>query len=128
MAGPVISGVEGNKLRRTIEHCVGNICQCLSDAIDALLNANNPHGTAEKGLKQHFAEQLAQGASGPGTNSWNVHQTNIDNQQKNLRDHLREHEARGCGGPGNGSAVPSDAWRWATRPQPTAAEIGRAHV
>jgi hypothetical protein len=125
MAGPVISGLEGNKLRRTIERCTGNLCECLSTAIEALLNANAPHGTGEKGLRQHVAEQVAPGASGPGTTSWNVHEQNITDQQKNLRDHLREHEARGCGGPpAGGSPVPSGAWRAATAPLPTAADWG----
>jgi Toxin with a conserved tryptophan and TIP tripeptide motif len=125
MAGPIISGMEGNKLKRTIERCTGNLCECLSDAIEALLNANNPHGTGEKGLRQHVAEQVAKGASGPGTTSWNVHEKNIADQQRNMRDHLREHEARGCGGPpAGGSPVPAGAWRAATAPLPTAADWG----
>ncbi len=125
MAGPVIRNLEGNKLRRTIEQCTGNICECLSDAIEALLNANAPHGTGEKGLRQHVAEQVAPGASGPGTASWNVHEQNIADQQRNTRDHLREHEARGCGGPpAGGSPVPAGAWRAATAPLPTAADWG----
>jgi hypothetical protein len=125
MGGPLISKIEGNKIYRTISNCVGNICECLSDAIDALLNANNPHGTGEKGLKQHVAEQVAKGAASPGTDVWNRHQTVIRDQKANLRDHLREHKERGCGGPpSGGSPVPSDAWRWATSPLPTAADWG----
>lgn len=61
MVGPVISNLEGNKLNRTIERCAGNICECLSTAIDTLLNANAPHGSGEKGLRQHMAEQVAPG-------------------------------------------------------------------
>jgi hypothetical protein len=125
MAGPVISNLEGNKLNRTIQHCVGNICECLSQAIESLLNANNPHGSGEKGLRQHVAEQIAPGAAAPGTDVWNRHQTNIADQQRNLRDHLREHEARGCGGPpAGGSPVPAGAWRAATAPLPTAGDWG----
>jgi len=124
MQMPVISGIEGNKLRRTLAACVGNVCECLSQAIEELLNANNPHGSGEKGLKQHWAEQIGSGAEGPGTPTWNNHQDTIERQQRNLRDHLREHEARGCGGPNGGSPVPADAWQWATRPLPTAEDWG----
>ena len=124
MRMPMISNIEGGKLRRTLEHCMGNLCECLSQAIEQLLNQNSPHGQGEKGLKQHIGEQVAPGASPPGTDVWDRHQTNIRDQQRNLRDHLREHEARGCGGPGGGSPVPSDAWQWATRPLPTQGDWG----
>lgn len=125
MAGPLIGKIEGSKIYRTVANCVGNICECHSDAIDALLNANNPHGTAEKGLKQHVAEQTAKGASAPGTDVWNRHQGVIKDQKANLRDHLREHKQRGCGGPpSGGSQVPADAWKAATSPLPTAGDWG----
>ncbi len=124
MTLPVIRQIEGNKLRRTLNSCIGNICVCLSRAIEDLLNGNASHGSGEKGLKQHWAEQIARGAEPPGTATWNRHQINIRDQQRNLRDHLREHEARGCGGPGNGSPVPADAWQWASRGLPTQQDWG----
>ncbi|WP_308918218.1 hypothetical protein [Jannaschia sp. LMIT008] len=116
----MIRNIEGNKLHRTLQNCIGNICECLSRAIDKLLNEHAPHKSGEKGLKQHWAEQVGSGAEAPGTPTWNKHQGTIEKQQDNLRDHLHEHEARGCGGPPNGgSPVPSDGWRWATRGLPT---------
>lgn len=124
MVKPLITNIEGNKLRRVIQQCKGNICECLSQAIEQLLNGNAQHGSGEKGLKQHWAEQTQRGAAQPGTDTWNRHQTNIRDQQRNQRDLLREHEARGCGGPGGGSPVPADAWEWASRPLPTAEDWG----
>lgn len=119
MVNPQITGIEGSKIYRTLALCAGNICECLDAAIQELLNNNAPHGSGAKGLKQHWAEQTGPGASAPGTDVWDRHQTDIQRQQRNLRDHLREHEANGCGGPGGGSPVPEDAWQWATRPLPT---------
>jgi hypothetical protein len=116
MRRPVIRQLEGNKLNRTLENCVGNICECLSDAIEALLNAENPHNTGEKGLGQHFREQTQRGAAAPGTPAWNRHEGIIEDQQANMRDHLNEHQARGCGGPpAGGSPFPVGAWDAATR-------------
>jgi hypothetical protein len=122
---PTIRGLEGRKLNRTLERCTGNICECLSAAIDAMLNNVTTHGSGEKGLYQHVAEQTARGAQPPGSASWNVHETNIVNQQRNLRDHIREHRSRGCGDPPEGgSPVPAGAWEAANAPPPSAADWG----
>ena len=111
MAEPLIANIEGNKLRRVLQQCIGNVCDCLATAIEELLNGNASHGSGEKGLKQHWAEQTQPGATAPGTDVWNKHQTTIRDQQRNQRDLLREYDERGCGGPGGGSTVPEDAWR-----------------
>jgi Toxin with a conserved tryptophan and TIP tripeptide motif len=125
MNRPVITGMKGNKLNRTIAHCKGNICECLSAAIDAMINANMPHGSGEKGLLQHMREQVAPGAQGPGTRSWAVHEENMIRQQNNLDDHIREHDARGCGGPpAGGSPLPANAREVANMPLPTAQDWG----
>ena len=59
MTLPVIRQIEGNKLRRTLNSCIGNICVCLSRAIEDLLNGNASHGSGEKGLKQHWVDVVA---------------------------------------------------------------------
>jgi hypothetical protein len=125
MNRPLIRGMEGKKLNRTLAHCKGNLCECLSTAIDAMLNGVASHGSGEKGLVQHMSEQTRAGASPPGSQSWAVHEKNIVDQQANLRDHIREHKERGCGGPpGGGSPVPAGAMDLARAGPPTAADWG----
>ena len=113
----------GGKITRTVANCKGNICECLSDAIEELLNNQTTHRNGAKGLGQLVSEQTAAGASGPGTESWRVHDEKITQQKNNLRDHMEEHRLRGCGGPPNGgSPVPADARGRATAPNPSKAD------
>ncbi|MEM9437726.1 MAG: hypothetical protein AAGA15_11855 [Pseudomonadota bacterium] len=113
----------GGKITRTVANCVGNICECLSDAIEELLNNETNHRNGAKGLGQLVREQTQAGSDGPGTRTWDVHDEKITQQKNNLRDHIEEHRLRGCGGPPNGgSPVPADALGRATAPNPSRAD------
>ncbi|WP_445285887.1 hypothetical protein [Yoonia sp. 2307UL14-13] len=108
---------------RTVANCVGNICECLDDAIEELLNNETTHRNGAKGLGQLVSEQTAAGAAGLGTREWNVHDRKIRQQKNDLEDHLEEHRLRGCGGPPNGgSPVPADAINGTMAPNPTKAD------
>jgi hypothetical protein len=123
MSGAPIIGTFNKSLNRTVMHCTSNICECLAEKIEELLNNTTTHNSGTKGLKQLFQEQTQKGAAGPGTGVWNEHQQKFSRQQQNLRDHLDEYDSRNCGG-GGGSPVPADARRWANRPLPTASDWG----
>lgn len=71
-------------------------------------------GGGTHGLQHRFREQI-NGRNGPGTPSWDTHDTTIRNQQRGLRRRLQEFEDNHCGPP------PPGAWQWATRqaPQPS---------
>lgn len=116
MKRPITRSPRDNpSLHRTVHNCNGDVCECLAEKIDKILNENSPHRRGDKGLKQHFAEQIG-GQYGPNTDEWIEHDENIRDQQQNLRDHLDEYDAQGCGG--GGTTVPVDARNWSTRPRP----------
>lgn len=91
-------------------------CRQLRQEIYDMIHRERTGSGGTKGLVHRFAEQVARGASGPGTTSWANHEQAILNQQRGLRDRLEEFERRRCGPP------PPNAWSWATRPVPTAAQ------
>jgi hypothetical protein len=58
-----------DSLRKTLRNCTGNLCQCLADKINELINAEKTGGSGTRGLVSRFAQQVMKGASGPGTDS-----------------------------------------------------------
>jgi hypothetical protein len=108
--------VSNKSLGRTIRECLGDICDCLAKKIDDIVNSTKAPGS-QKGLAQRFAEQIAGGASGPGTSGWDLHQNIIKNDQQNLKQHVDEFDAQGCGG-----GLPANARQYANRPLPSPAE------
>lgn len=120
MVRPVI-GTGNRSLNSTVVNCQGDICTCLAEKIEELLNNVTSHASGTKGLKQLFQEQTQRGAGAPGSSTWNVHDQKFRQQQQNLRDHLDEYDSRNCGG-GGGSPVPADARAWSTRPAPSEAD------
>jgi len=98
-----------------------DICAKLAREIDEMVNRDKHKegGGGTHGLKHRFREQVAPGAQGPGTDSWRRHEQAIRDQQSGLRDRLNKYRDNGCG-PKN--PIPADAWKWASKPVPTAKE------
>lgn len=107
----------GKALKRTLRNCTGDVCQCLAEKIAEYTNAEKTGGSGTRGLVSRFVQQVATGASGPGTDSWVNHGNEITTQQNTLQQHLDEFDGRGCGTP-----IPSNARELAERPLPTAAD------
>ncbi|WP_219727964.1 hypothetical protein [Tabrizicola aquatica] len=109
----------GKSLRKTLRECTGNICQCLADKINELVNRSKAPGAGgTRGLVERFAQQVAPGAQGPGTTGWINHENEIRTQQDTLQQHLDEHDGRGC--PPGG--LPAGARSWANKPVPSPAD------
>lgn len=95
-------------------------CSKLAQEINDFINRVKEAGAGGiKGLKQRFAEQVAPGASGPGTPAWVRHDEQIKTQQRGLRDRLNNFNKNNCGGK---VPIPADAWDWATKKPPALAE------
>lgn len=71
------------------------------------------------GLVYRYAEQIAAGAAGPGTETWRTHDKAFREQQKGIRNRLDDFNRNNCG---SRVPLPQEAWKWATRPAPSEAE------
>lgn len=95
-------------------------CKELRDKIDELINRNKrtEGNGGTHGLKWRFEEQIY-GANGPNTTSWANHDKAIKEQQAGLRDRLNDWNKNNCG---EKNPLPENAWEWATKPRPQAAD------
>jgi len=101
-------------------------CATLGQQIIDFINRNKDDfgGGGLHGLKQRFREQI-EGANGPpgsvvgDPTVWDNHDQAIKEQQKGLRDRLNDFNKNNCG---DKIPIPSDAWKWATRPAPQPGE------
>lgn len=114
----------------TIQNCPEpkDPCTKLGDEINDLINrVKEKVEGGTKGLKQRFFEQIngANGPPGSGVGDpsvWGRHDTAIREQQTGLRNRLNDFNKNNCG---DRVPIPADAWSWATRPAPKAAEWTR---
>jgi hypothetical protein len=100
-------------------------CADLAQQINDFINRNkDDFGGGLQGLKNRFREQI-EGANGPPGSGvgdpdvWNTHDQAIKEQQKGLRNRLNDYNKNNCG---DKVPIPSDAWKWATRPAPEPSE------
>jgi hypothetical protein len=101
-------------------------CTTLAKIIDELINRDKRQfgDGGRHGLKHRFREQI-EGGNGPAGSGvgdpdvWDTHDEAIKEQQKGLRDRLNDYNKNNCG---DKVPIPSDAWKWATRPAPQPSE------
>lgn len=119
MGSPRSPQAKKGSAQDTINKCKGDVCKCLRDKIDELVNnVRSSPGSGTQGLATRFAAQVAGGAEPPNTAAWSNHQDQIINQQNQVNDHLNAYDKNKC----PDDDLPPNARAYASRPLPTAAE------
>lgn len=101
-------------------------CKDRHQKIWDLVFRQRPGGDGTKGLFYRFAEQVAAGAQGPGTQVWATHQKAIREQQVSLRRELDRYNntrwGRGDDDQCPDTPLIAEAREWARKPLPSDAD------